>query len=595
MLLLDYDAGMKRFALVLFALAILPPGARAQQDADDQYIIIYSLMQNADSLESTGQPREALNQYVEAQGELQRFQRMFPNWHTDIVSYRLGYLAQKIAEVTKELPVAGVPPVTNSPPATNSPAVGADLTAQLDSLRTQVQQLQANNTELEDKLREALAVQPVAVDPRELSAAREQIRLLMKTNSLLEVDLSQRAAGSELDQLKQAQLALVVQTERANKLEQENKLLQARLQAVQSGTDSAEAMREENEVLKKQLAQAQAAATNSAAVASLNVELAAAQKQIASLQSDLDVRQLAEEALENRIRQLRSASPTNQADNAAAVRELTQERDSLLAQLGEAKKQLGPQKQDLAAQISELTGEVNTLRARLAVDEAQVIPYTPEELALFRQPTPLPAKPSNDTMPLSQLPPDSAVLVAEAQSYFSAGQYDKAEADYEKILEHDQNNGLALANLAAIEMQQGKLDDAEKHINAALTQSPDDAYNLSILGNLKIQQGKFGDAIDVLSRAAKIDPNNPAVESFLGVALANKGLRAQAETALRRAIEIAPDYGPAQNNLAVIYINDQPPMPALARWHYEQALKDGEPRNPALEKLLAEKGAPVDQ
>ena len=162
-----------------------------------------------------------------------------------------------------------------------------------------------------------------------------------------------------------------------------------------------------------------------------------------------------------------------------------------------------------------------------------------------------------------------------------------------KFCGSDENNGLALANLAAIELEQNKLDDAEKHIKQALAQSPNDAYNLSVLGRLKFRQEKYDEALDVLSRAAKLDPQNPDIENYLGVTLATKGMRAQAETALRKAIQLNPNYGAAHNNLAVIYISQQPPLVELARWHYQKALDDGQPHNPDLEKLLEERGAPV--
>ena len=131
---------------------------------------------------------------------------------------------------------------------------------------------------------------------------------------------------------------------------------------------------------------------------------------------------------------------------------------------------------------------MKTLRARLAVDEAQAVPYTPEELALLKSPAPaLAASAAGRKKSVNKLPAGSAPLVAEAQSYFSAGNYDKAEADYLQILQRDPNNALALANLATIELQENKLADAETHITAALAQNPDDAYNLSTLGYLKFR------------------------------------------------------------------------------------------------------------
>jgi tetratricopeptide (TPR) repeat protein len=240
--------------------------------------------------------------------------------------------------------------------------------------------------------------------------------------------------------------------------------------------------------------------------------------------------------------------------------------------------------------------EVKMLRARLAVDEARSVPYTPEELALLKSspPTPL-ANVSNQKKSVNELPGGSALLVAEAQSYFSAGDYDRAGAEYRQILQGDPGNALALANLAAIELQENKLDDAETHITAALAKTPDDAYTLSTYGFLKFRQQKFDEALDALSRAAKLDPGNPQIQNYLGVIMSHKGLRLQAESALRKAIELDPDYGAAHNNLAVVYLGETPPLAALARWHYQKALDLGQPRNPDLEKMLSDLGAPVSQ
>jgi Flp pilus assembly protein TadD len=329
-------------------------------------------------------------------------------------------------------------------------------------------------------------------------------------------------------------------------------------------------------------------------------------KQIAALQSAAAVSFLEKSALENRVRQLQitavnsaplpapSLAPS-QAENEARIQALTQERNNLLAKLGEANQELyGRRKQDAAARINVLTDEVYTLRARLTVDEAQVIPYTPEELALFQQSAPQLANRNAQKKSIKELPGGAAQLVAEAQNYFSARQYDKAADDYQRILQHDENNGLALANLATIEIEQGRLDDAEKHIKAAVVQSPNDAYNLSTLGHLEFLREKYDEALDALSRAARLDPRNPEIQNYLGVTLSRKGLRKQAETALRKAIQLDPNYGPAHNNLAVIYISQQPPLVELARWHYQKALDAGQPHNPDLEKILDAKGAPVN-
>ena len=188
-----------------------------------------------------------------------------------------------------------------------------------------------------------------------------------------------------------------------------------------------------------------------------------------------------------------------QLNGEARIRELTQERNDLLVKLGAANKELyGAKKQTTAAQISDLNDQVKTLRARLSVDESLAVAYTPEELALFKQPAPQPVNPGTEKKSIQELPAGSGQLVAEAQRFFAAKQYDKAEDNYQKILQRDENNSIVLGNLAAIEMEQGKLDEAEKHLATAVAQNPDDAYNLSMLGYLKFRQEKYDDALDAL-------------------------------------------------------------------------------------------------
>ena len=515
---------MKRFsALVGLVLAVALSPVRAQQSPDDQYIAIYSLIQQADALQSGGQPRQALDGYTQALAELRKFQKVFPDWDSKIVTFRLDYLAQKINGLAAQLPAPpqnvtpppapatpapanaaanAIPPVTNAVPA--APATDAEM--QLSSLRAQVQGLQSDNATLQAKLKEALSAQPATGDTQELAKAQAQVLSLMKENDLLRASVTTGAtngdATAELSKARQAltdaNQKLAEQTSRVDKLALENQ----------------------------------------------------------ALESAASVNALEKAALEKRLQQRQTPA---------------------------------------ASATAETSNEVKTLRARLAVDEAKAVPYSPEELALLKSPAPAPAANSDDrTKSPNKLPEGSAPLVAEAQNYFSAGDYGKAEANYRQILQSDTNNALVLANLAAIELQENKLADAETHITAALAKNPDDAFNLSTFGFLKFRQQKFDEAFDALSRAARLDPKNPQIQNYLGVTLSHKGLRVQAETALRKAIELAPNYGPAHNNLAVIYLGENPPAPGLARWHYQKALDLGQPRNPELEKLLADLGAPVN-
>ena len=502
-----YVATMKLFSVVAILLLVIAlPRARAQQDPDNQYIGIYGEMQQGDSLLAAGQPRQALDAYVAAQSGLQKFEKVYPDWDQTIVSYRLNDLAEKIAALTAQFPVATNAPAQTEPVAATN-GLTAEVAAQLDGLRAQVQGLQSDNATLQAKLKEALAVQPAAANSDDLAKAQAEIQSLMKENDLLKATQAQAS---------------------------------------------------------------EAASTSVVETPAANTELTNLQAQVTSLQLENQLATLEKQALENRVRQLQSP-----ATNASVA---------------------SPRQPDSDARISELNAEVGTLQARIAADEAQAVPYTPEETALLKQPAPQPASNASTTdKNINELPAGSAALVAEAENYFADKQYDKAGEDYEKILQRDPNNALALGNLAAIELEQGKLDSTETHINAALAQTPNDSYDLSILGYLKFRQQKFDEALDALSRAAKLDPQNAEIQNYIGVTLSHKGLRTQAEAALRKALELNPNYGAAHNNLAVIYISDDPPSPELARFHYQKALDEGQPRNPDLEKLLADKGVPANQ
>ena len=112
----DYCVSVKRLVALLILLVVPLLPAHAQTGGpDDQYVIIYSLMQQADASDSSDQPRQALAQYLEVQAELQKFNKIYPDWNPRIVNFRLNYLAEKIAQETEKLPVATNPPPDTRP------------------------------------------------------------------------------------------------------------------------------------------------------------------------------------------------------------------------------------------------------------------------------------------------------------------------------------------------------------------------------------------------------------------------------------------------------------------------------------------------
>jgi len=650
---------MKRF-LVILALFLAVSGARAE-GPDDQYVGIYNLIQEADKLTTGDQPGEALAKYLQAQTALQRFQKGYPEWNSKVVNFRLNYLADKISTLSAKVPVAAAPAPQAATKASEAPGASPvqpqpanNLENQLNTLKDQVRQLQADKTVLEAKLKEALSVQPAAVDPRELAKAEAKIQDLAKENDLLKVSLAQEktkaapapdtkaldearqalteanrklaeqtkatdtlasekaALQAKLDSLatasasaadltaakkalEEANRKIAEQSQLASKLADEKQALQTRVKTLNTDAEAAAALRAENELLKRQVASLKAAPPQASKTEEASRQLAQAQAQMAALQSDKDMLRLEKIALENRVKQL-SATPaaTAKAADAARIKELERERDDLKKSLTVANKELYSRKgKAAAARLADLDNQLTTLRARLQVYEARQVPYTAEELTLFKRSAPKLAQsaPKASRASVKELPPGSVALVAEAQRYYASRQYDKAEEKYLQVLQQDKNNVPTLANLAAIELDLDHLEAAEINIKQAIAMAPDDAFSQFVLGRLRLAQKRNDEAVDALSLAAKLDSRDAQIQNFLGLALSEKGLRGPAETALRKAIQLDPTYGSAHNNLAVIYITQQPPLIELARWHYQKALAAGHPKNPDLEKMIEAKQA----
>jgi len=241
-----------------------------------------------------------------------------------------------------------------------------------------------------------------------------------------------------------------------------------------------------------------------------------------------------------------------------------------------------------------LAQRVEQLEARIAVLEAQPVPYTADELVLLKMP-PNTNPPPATTAPVAihvhtkaDLPPGTSVLWDDAMHASMAGDYTTAEQKYNEILRQDENNVYVLAFLANVQFAAGQLADCEKTVQRALAIDPDDPGSLYLLGLLRYRQDRLDDALDALSLSARFNPTNAATQNFLGCVLADKGLHTAAETAMRKALQADPDYADAHFNLAVVYAGNQPPSLELARWHYKRAVALGHAKSPTLEKLLGE-------
>jgi Flp pilus assembly protein TadD len=448
--------------------------------------------------------------------------------------------------------------------------------------------LRAENQVLKKQLADLKSLPPANAKTddvrRQLALARTQLASLQSDRDMLRLEkaaLEQRVKQMTLaaDQSKQMQ--------QIKQLQQERDGLQKQLEATKFELNG---RRGELAMAKDVAADRQKALVRDAdTIAKLQKERDSLRTQLDEAKKELSVKQAKATTTGTAVAAAQGPRP----EDVGRINKLEQERDDLRKQLDDANKELTATRKSKAsaAHVVEVENQIAGLQAKLEVFEAKKVPYTPEELALFRKPDAKLAAvdPKATPAPPKEMSQASVALVADAQRYFSAKQYDKAEERYEQVVQQNEANGATLANLAATELELNHLDKAESAIKQALATAPNDAYNLTVLGRLKYRQGKYDEALDALGRAAIADPQNAEIENYLGLTLGQKGMRGPAEAALRKAIQIEPSYGEAHNNLAVIYVTQQPPLVELARWHYQKALDSGSPHNPDLEKMLEAK------
>jgi hypothetical protein len=88
----------------LIALALLTAlGPVQAAEPDDEYLRIYSIIDQADSLSKNGQADLAKAKYQEAQVALLDFNKSNPSWNVKVVTYRLNYLAERIADQSQTI------------------------------------------------------------------------------------------------------------------------------------------------------------------------------------------------------------------------------------------------------------------------------------------------------------------------------------------------------------------------------------------------------------------------------------------------------------------------------------------------------------
>ncbi|MBN2508358.1 MAG: tetratricopeptide repeat protein [Verrucomicrobia bacterium] len=592
------------------------------QGPEEKYVGIYNLIQEGDAWRAKRQPRAAADAYAKAYAILKEYPALHPGWNENVVGYRMQYLTRQLETLAPHLlatnsPGVALPPAppegpqpapasiipTPPPPPPTLPEPGPAPSPPADTVKAlsdEIARLTRMNANLEDRLKEALSVQPAAVDARELAKAEDRIRQLQQELDLLRVSLEQekaRAVPAAPPAVPATPPPAAVDPALA---EQERVLIADLKERLVRQNALLQTLRQENAGLKTQLTLATASvavATSPSAVLSAGVgapqDLDVARAIIAALQATNVALRTEQILLQNRIRDLSRSEADLRSDK---VNELTAQRDELRGKLAVALRELERTKSRPAARgTDDLATRLESVLAKLDVYEAKAVPYTPEELVLFqRRATNAPAAVANaEKITVADLPPNTGTLIAKAMQASREHRFDEAEHLLLEVLSTNQNHVFTLDNLAAVQLKQERLEQAEKTLQHALKLEPQNPHTLFLLGHLRFKQAQYDPALDALSLSAKLNPDDPWTQYFLAQTLIQKGARTAAETALRKALQLKPEWPEAHHSLALVYATQQPPFRELAQWHYSKALAQGHSPDSELRRLIGNNPAPA--
>lgn len=327
---------LRRFLTHLFLGLCLGTAHLCADGADDAFIRIYNLIQQAEAHRETGQWSSAREAFTEARSGLEVLRRNYPTWNERVVAYRIRYVSERL-EALKATPEASGKPINSPAPptvtASNAPPAAAlapngEVVAQFEQLNLQIQRLSSDKELLEAKLREALSAQPAPVDPREFQSAIERITALQTTNKVLLASLEQQqterrnlvdkvVADEARAALDEANKSLLEQKVAAGRIEKQKQEIEAKLKDLQSGP--LQTLQKENSTLKQQVTELKSDTERGKQVADLAAKLT-------QLQIDLDESKKRNSALTSEKagleRQLADLQARTSEESLAKIRQL---------------------------------------------------------------------------------------------------------------------------------------------------------------------------------------------------------------------------------------------------------------------------------
>ncbi len=184
-----------------------------------------------------------------------------------------------------------------------------------------------------------------------------------------------------------------------------------------------------------------------------------------------------------------------------------------------------------------------------------------------------------------------------AYLYLNAGQLDKAQHSYLKVIKHDPKNRDGLKGLAYVLIEQGKETQALAYLGRAFQLNPKDADVALMLAdvyekNKEPQKGEaalskgfhltgdlrlgrrlalslfnrkdYEKASPLFEKLLSSDTTDPEIYYCLGVIRRTQGDDTEAREYLKKAVSLNPDYYEASFNLGILYLEAKAPEKAIA-------------------------------
>lgn len=137
---------------------------------------------------------------------------------------------------------------------------------------------------------------------------------------------------------------------------------------------------------------------------------------------------------------------------------------------------------------------------------------------------------------------DWPLLYARGISYERAGQWPKAEADFQRALKLEPNQPDVLNYLAYSWLTMGKnVVKARNYLEIALSARPDEPHIIDSLGMAKLLTGEYKSAAADFEKAVEMLPEDPTVNDHLGDSYWRLGRQTEAKYQWNRALNSNPE------------------------------------------------------